>query len=301
MKVSALVSCFNGAKYLPAFLDNAAEQTIAAQTEIVLVHNDPDPGELGLVEDFAGRYPGVLTHLVVPREPLAVSTNRAARAAQADYVCVWNVDDLRTPDSLQLMAQTLDARPNVGFTYGDYVLVEEFQATSGRSVGTPEFDRRAFTRSMLLGPFYMWRKELGAEIGYWDEQLRMGGDFDYAIRLALTADGEKTHGILGYYLDEGLGLSTGPTPLQRIERTMLELRYGSYDKVEVAYWRAARRYRLDAVRAGSDWIQLDDLVGDRLGYARSRAWLAVAVLRAPWSWLLRIGGTITNRLRRKRR
>jgi cellulose synthase/poly-beta-1,6-N-acetylglucosamine synthase-like glycosyltransferase len=278
--ITAVASCFRGEKYLPAFLDSCAAQTIAGETEILLVHNDPSDAERRLVTAFAAEHPGLLTHLVVPREALAVSTNRALASAQGRYVTIWNVDDLRTADSLELCARTLDEHPEIGFTYGDFVLVDKFEETAGPRVRVPSFDRREFTRSMHLGPFYMWRRSLCEEFGYWDEQLRMGGDFDYAIRLALASDGRKTDGVLGYYLNEGLGLSTSAASLQPVEGAVLALRYGALDKVDLAFYWAARRYRLNDVRLGDRWIPLRDIAPQKDRYARSRAWLAVAAWRS---------------------
>jgi glycosyltransferase involved in cell wall biosynthesis len=279
-RITAIASCFRGAKYLPAFLESCARQTIADETEVLLVHNEPTDDELAIVAAFVDRHPGLVAHLVVPRESLAVSTNRALVAARGEYVAIWNVDDLRTPDSLEACARTLDRCPEAAFTYGDYLLVDRWQATDGPRVTPPEFERREFTRSMHLGPFYMWRRSLCEEIGYWDEQLRMGADFDYAIRLALAGDGVRTDALLGYYLDEGLGLSTAATSVQPIEAAALILRYGALDKLDLAYYGPARRYRLDDIRRGDEWIPLDRLAPDHQRYARGRWWLAVAALRS---------------------
>jgi glycosyltransferase involved in cell wall biosynthesis len=280
-RVSAIASCYRGEKYLPAFLENCAEQTIAYETEILLVHNDPSDADRELVAAFAREHPGLVTHVTVEREPLAVSTNRALAMARGRYVCIWNIDDLRTPNSLECSARTLDEHPGAGFTYGAYVLVDEWRKTEGPIVRPPDFDRRAFVRSMHLGPFYMWRRSLSEQIGYWDEQLKMGADFDYAIRLSLAAEGRRTDALLGYYLDEGLGLSTASTSVQPIERTVLERRYGAFDKINLAAWRPASEYRLDEVLHGDRWIPLDQVAPDRERFARHRAWLLFAALRSP--------------------
>jgi glycosyltransferase involved in cell wall biosynthesis len=280
-RVSAIVSCFRGERYLPAFLESCAAQTIAHEVEIVLIHNDPSEAEKRIVERFAADRPGFIRHVMVGREPLAVSTNRALDVATGRYVCVWNIDDLRTPSSLEECARTLDENPEAGFTYGDNVSVTRFTSTDGLLVSAPEFDRARFVRSMHLGPFYMWRRDLLDTLGYWDEQLRMGGDFDYAIRLALGSTGRKTRAVLGYYLDEGMGLSTSATSVQPIERTVLELRYGSFDKVDVGLYRAARRYRIGEVRHGDSWTPVRTLAPARDDFARHRGWLLVALLRWP--------------------
>jgi hypothetical protein len=49
--------------------------------------------------------------------------NRCIEYATGDYLCIWNVDDLRTPDSIEVMAKALDENPDVDFVYGNYVIV----------------------------------------------------------------------------------------------------------------------------------------------------------------------------------
>jgi glycosyltransferase involved in cell wall biosynthesis len=285
IKASAIVSCFNGAKYLPVFLENCAGQTIAAQSEIVLVHNEPSQKELEVVKEFQSKHPGLVNHIIVPREPLAVSTNRAIQAAAGDYVCIWNVDDLRTSNSLEIMAKTLDENPDAGFSYGDYVIVKEFEKQQGQLIVAPEFEKKAFVRSMILGPFYMWRKSLCQKIGYWDEQFKSGADFDYAVRLALESSGKKTHGLLGYYLDEGLGLSTGNTPWQPIERTFIELRYGIYKKLDFWYYNRAKKYRIKEVLQNGEWVPIATLTPNYRQFAESGKEIASGIIRYPF-WIL---------------
>ncbi len=286
VRVSAIVSCYKGEKYLPAFLGNCAEQTMAAEAEIVLVHNQPSDEELRFVKDFKQQHPGLLNHIVVPREKLAISTNRAIKAASGEYVCVWNVDDLRTKNSLGLMAQTLDQCPEIGFTYGDYTIINQWQKTEGRYISPPEFEKREFIRGMHLGPFYMWRKNLCNSIGLWDEQCLQGADYEYAARLAVEYEGKKTQGLLGYYLDEGLGLSTKRATLQPIERTFIELRFGAYHKIDFWYLSRAKKYNINHVLTNDVWQDIDALAPQRRKFMESRFWLIYAVLRYPF-WLVK--------------
>jgi glycosyltransferase involved in cell wall biosynthesis len=294
IKVSAIVSCFNGIKYLPVFLENCAGQTIKDRLEIVLVHNQPSEEDLAVVKKFQDLHPGLVTHIVVPREPLAVSTNRALLAAGGEYVCIWNVDDLRTPNSLELMVKTLDENPNVGFTYGDYTIFHKWpvmanldlEKIQGKNITVPEFEKKEFSRSMFLGPFYMWRKSLCPTLGYWDEQFKSGADFDHSIRLALASQGKKTIGLLGYYLDEGLGLSTGKTPWQPIERTVIELRYGIYSKLDFWYYNRAKKYRLFEVLQNGSWVPLKSLSPNYGQFAEGKGQMFYAIIKYPF-WVVK--------------
>ncbi len=294
IKVSAIVSCFNGSKYLPAFLENCTEQTIVDRIEIVLVHNNPTSQELEIVKKYQNQYPSLFKHIIVTREPFAVSVNRAIKISSGEYVCVWNIDDLRTPNSLELMFKTLDTNPNVGFTYGDYIIVNKWQGQTGRLITEPEYEQREFIYSMHLGPFYMWRKNLCERIGYWDEQFKSGSDFDYASRLAVESVGLKTQGLLGYYLDEGLGLSTGKTPWQPIERTAIELRFGALHKLDFWYYTRAQKYRIEEVLTEGIWYSINKLMPNYKKYYKNRIYIIYAVVRYPF-WLIQ---RVFNKLRR---
>jgi hypothetical protein len=46
---------------------------------------------------------------------------------------------------------------------------------------------------MYCGPFRAWKKKVHEKIGYFDEQLKSGADFDLMIRIASFFEMKKTH------------------------------------------------------------------------------------------------------------
>ncbi len=295
IKVSAIVSCYNGAKYLPDFLENCAQQTIRDQTEIVLAHNDPSEKELSIVREFEGKYPNLIKHLAVSKEPLAVSMNRCIKNASGEYVCIWNIDDLRTANSLELMVQVLDNNPACSFTYGDFIIIKEWKSQTGKYIRTPEWDNhKRFVEGFPEGPFPMWRKYIHENLGYFDEQLKQGADYEFFARFSINHKGRKTKGLLGYYLDEGLGLSTKKATLQPVERTFIELRYGIYHKLDFWYYFRAKKYNLTQVLEDSKWKDLSVLEPNFIKYRENIFWLIYAIARYPF-WIL---WRIFNKLRK---
>ena len=222
-KVSTITPCYNMSKYMKGFLDNLSTQT-HKDLEIVLDHNDPSDEEVKLVEEYNEQYDNILHIKVEGVDPIGTSMNRCIEYATGDYLCIWNVDDLRTPDSIEVMAKALDENPDVDFVYGNYVIVPEFGSTEGQYVDESGREEE-LTTGMILGPYFMFRKSLLEKSGVFDEQLIQGADYDLALRLALNGKGLHLPINLGYYLNEGLGQSTKPNSKQPIERTVIELRY----------------------------------------------------------------------------
>ena len=124
-KVSTITPCYNMSKYMKGFLDNLSTQT-HKDLEIVLDHNEPTDEEIMLVEDYNNEHDNIFHIQVEGVDPIGISMNRCIEFASGDYLCIWNVDDLRTPDSIEIMAKALDENPDVDFVYGNYVIVPNF-------------------------------------------------------------------------------------------------------------------------------------------------------------------------------
>ena len=222
-KVSTITPCYNMGRYMKGFLDNLLTQT-HKDLEIVLDHNDPTEAEVKLVEDYNDKYDNILHIKVEGVDPIGTSMNRCIENATGDYLCIWNVDDLRTPESIEVMAKTLDDNPDVDIVYGNYKIVSKFGETVGQSVDIKPYIPELKT-GMILGPFFMFRKSLIKKSGLFDEQFTCGADYDLALRLVRNGEALFMPDILGYYLNEGQGQSTKPDSKQPIERTVVELRY----------------------------------------------------------------------------
>ena len=204
-KVSTLTSCFGGEKYLKLFLDELPNQTIFDQLEFVISHNEPSEIETALIEEYKNQH------------------DNLNRMIEESVICVWNIDDLRTPDSLEVMVDALDKNSDIDFVYGNFMIVNSFGSKDGRLVNTLQYLDQLKT-GMIIGPFFMFRRSILEKCGMFDEQFKSGGDYDFAMRLVRAGKGLCLPNISGYYLDEGKGLSTG-SELQPIERTVIERRY----------------------------------------------------------------------------
>ena len=250
--VSTITPCFRMKRYLKKFLEELPKQTIFNQIEIVLDHNEPDEEEIQWVKDFQIKYPGRIKHIITtPVVPIGTSMNTCIRESAGEYLAIWNVDDLRTPNSLEIQVETLKKK-QADIVFGDYIIVRSFGATNGQTIHHTSIPTSEFTRSMVFGPFPMFKKALCEHAGLFDEQLVSGADFDLSIRLAFNGKAVATDSILGYYLNEGKGASTRPDSKQALDRTIIELRYGIFDKINYDLVAEASTYKIhDIIIGGS--------------------------------------------------
>jgi len=232
IEVSAISPCYKMGNYLETFLELLPKQTFFNRMEVVLDHNEPMQKEIELVKRFQSRYPNRLKHIILKKvDPIGVSMNRCINFSKGKYLAIWNVDDLRTDNSIELQYNQIK-KEKIGFVCGNFTNVKKFGSINGKITRNKIFNKNELTQSMLLGPFFMFKKKICKKIGLFDEQLLSGADFDFAIRLALFSKGKMIDKNLGYYLNNQQGASTRKDSLQPLEANFIYMRYGIFHKLD---------------------------------------------------------------------
>jgi len=261
--VSVITPCFRTEKYLEVFLNHLPLQTIFKEAQFVLDMNAPSQLERQIVSEFQKAHPEQIKVLYSDEVAnISSSMNRAIHNSDADFIAIWNVDDLRTDSSLENQYLALHGLERPSFTIDSFEVVSKFPLESGRLVRHENLTQEDLLSGMYLGPFFMFSKELVKEIGYFDEQLFSGADFDFAIRLARAAAPVYPLGVAGYYLDEGMGASTHPNSLQALERTVIELRYGIFHKIDSRFVYPATQYVVPLVLKSGQYVEISALFDD---------------------------------------
>ena len=245
IRVSVILSLYNCEKYLKAYFDNVLSQKNINEIELSIVHNSPSLDEKLIIEDYKSKIN--ILYQEVDRESLYKSWNRAIKQSTGEYLVCWNVDDLRTSNSIAMMVETLDLNSKIGFTYGDFIITKNFGSKTGKYIKSYDYKSEIGQTSAIGGPFFMWRKSLIHKIGYFDEQFSSGADFDYTIRLSKVCNGEKTFGLLGYFLNDATGLSTKNITLQIKERTAIEYRHNIKFKRNLLFTYFTDKYELNKI------------------------------------------------------
>ena len=280
--LTIVTSAYKAEKYLEGYFQNILSLEGLERFQVIVVLNDATPAEKKIADTYQNRFPETFRLVYTPRETIGASTNRGYTMADSVYVVYADVDDLRPPDAYVRQIQTLDNNPDVDFTYGDFLDVKKIGDTTGRRAVTAAFDRLSFTRGCLVGPNHFFRKRLLEKVGFWDEQLRSGGDFEFQVRAAFNCKFKKTEGVLVYKLDAAQSASQGI--LQPLERTVIELRYGIYDKIDYNYLPDAVRYNIAYLWHNGTWQPIRSFIPgyDELLERRRKEWFSKGVSRYYW-------------------
>lgn len=252
--VSLITSAYRSDRYLEEYFKNICSQSIFNQMETILVLNEPSFGESIIANKYLDLFPEQFRIITVPRESIGASTNRGYLFAKGKYLAYADVDDIREPNCYERLFKTLEENNDCDFTYGDFVIVNKFGKRQGSLIKTIDFDRDKFIRSSFTGANHFFRREILDKCGYWDEQFRSGGDFEFQVRAAFKCKFIKTQGEpLFYYTREPQSNSASSISIQPIERTVVELRYGIYDKIDNRYIKDVEKYNIENILFKSEW------------------------------------------------
>jgi glycosyltransferase involved in cell wall biosynthesis len=257
IKISVLTSLYHCESFLSDYLDALAAIEGKEKMEVLLLHNAPTDTELEMIQS---RLPELdfVRHIIIPdREGLYSTWNRGIQLSLGEYITVWNVDDVRFPNSVLQQAEALDKNPQAAIAYGDIWVSRQYAITGTFKTNSPVYSNsthKRFLSQYHISCFQMWRKSIHETIGYYDEQFKCVADFDFQIRAALHFPFVKTEEPLGIYLeDQPHKLSYNG--LQSLESNIIYLRYGSYKRLNVfELHKSKKMYRKNKLLFFDQWI-----------------------------------------------
>lgn len=165
--------------------------------------------------------------------------NLGAKAASGKYLTNCNTDDRRHKYSMRLLADVLDARPEVDVVYHDQYITwndpktfDEFLdelETSGERLVAGRFENKlgAFvwsdhsldqiSQGCYVGPQPMWRASMHQKYGYFLESYKSAGDYEFWLRTATENNMFHVPAILGVYCARLDGIEIGDPGLSTDE------------------------------------------------------------------------------------
>lgn len=217
-RVSAIVSAYKAKDYIDGLIYDLLEQVEDCQIVMVCQKGSYEDIATGLAmgRSDPGKFAAVLTDNI---PTVYAAWNMGVKAASGKYLTNANTDDRHHPLAYKIMADVLDARPTIDVVYHDsYISWEanqtfaEFVAENhgkqlqpGRHEDQPgifawnDYDRGALAHGCFIGPQPMWRASLHQEYGYFLDNYKSAGDYEFWLRVAQERNMLRIGYPLGVY------------------------------------------------------------------------------------------------------
>ncbi|MDY7049133.1 MAG: glycosyltransferase [Microcystis panniformis WG22] len=214
IKVSVIVSTYKSAEFIRGCLEDLVTQTLyqKGEVEIIIIDSASPENEGDIIQEFQENYPNIIYQRTQERETLYCAWNRAIKLARGSYITNGNTDDRHCFNALEIMANYLDNNREISLVYADQLITtiknDTFATTPAlKHWNWPNYSYQQMRQGCCVGSQPMWRKMLHDKYGYFQENFRCAGDYEFWLRIG--SQGEKMAlipEILGlYYLNlEGL-------------------------------------------------------------------------------------------------
>jgi len=210
--VTAIIVTYNRCQFLAEAIDSVLAQTFFIKNpqdwELLIIDaGSTDQTEL-LVQPYLEDWPN-LGFYRQPHRGVSAARNTGLSLAKGEFIAFLDSDDLWLPAKIEAQLSYLRAFPSAPFC-----LAEEIWIRRGKRVNQARKHQKSsghilekvLSLCLLSLSSALFRRQLFAELGQFDESLPVGEDYDLGIRIALRYP--------YYYLSSPLVVKRGGHPDQ---------------------------------------------------------------------------------------
>src|SRR5205085_1259882 len=192
-KVSICCISYNHARFLPAALDSALNQTYP-NIEIIVVDDGSKDESLSIANQYAQRHPEkirVYTHPDHANRGISLTANLAFEKSTGDFWQGLPSDDVLYPEKIERQVRYLQRHRNIGwvYSYADYIDAAGnlLPGRFGHDItGSPNPLQRLLIGNSIPGMSVLARRDCIKQIGGHRDDL-LYSDWGFWVRLAAHA------------------------------------------------------------------------------------------------------------------
>ena len=188
--VSAVIPVYNNGPYIAAAVKSVIGQT-RPPDEIIVIDDGSTDDTAAALQPFCDQ----IRYVHQQNRGVPFARNRGIREATSEYIAFLDADDMWVPQKLELQMEYFRQRPGCALVYSDMSTFDDrgIVDTSVKErfrVNLPSgrVFRALFMRSLFGPGTVVFRKECLDKVGYFDESLFIGEDYDMWLRIARHFD-----------------------------------------------------------------------------------------------------------------
>ncbi|MCC5638754.1 glycosyltransferase [Nostoc sp. CHAB 5844] len=196
--ISLVITVYNRENYLSATIESVLKQT-CSDFELIIWDDGSTDNSLNIARFYA-KGDARIRVVTTENRGMTRALSSAFSMATGCYVGWVDSDDLLAPTALEETAAVLDANPDVGLVYTNYLVIDE----KDRILGAGQRCRIPYSKDRLLVDFMVFhfrliRHSVFNLAGGIDESCELVQDYDICLRLSEITDIQHIKKPLYYY------------------------------------------------------------------------------------------------------
>lgn len=180
--VSIVTPSYNQGRFIAATIESVLSQDYP-KLEYLIVDGASTDETAAVVALYGDR----LRFISEPDRGQSDAINKGFRLARGEIVAWLNSDDIYLPGAVRAAVNALRANPDAAAVYGEGYQIDEAGAMISRFAATQEFNlwRLLNLSDFILQQTVFFRRRIFDEIGFVDETLHYGMDWELLMRIGL--------------------------------------------------------------------------------------------------------------------
>jgi glycosyltransferase involved in cell wall biosynthesis len=179
MKISIITPSYNQGSYLEETIDSVLSQGYS-NLEYIIVDGGSNDNSLEIIK----KHEKHLTWWVSEKDNGQThAINKGFKRASGDIINWLNSDDVLKPNALNIIQESFNSNPNIGFIYGKTECFGKNTELYLFQHPIDDFPFRFYYDFPYAQPSCFYKRELLNSCGYLNEQLNFSMDYDLFIRL----------------------------------------------------------------------------------------------------------------------
>jgi glycosyltransferase involved in cell wall biosynthesis len=182
--VSVIIPAYNAEEYIAAAIESVLIQDYR-DFELLIINDGSTDGTEEIIRGFKDDR---IRYFRQENQGLAATHNTGIRQSRGEFIIKLDADDKMTPDFIARHIRQFEKHPEADLVYCDDILIDQNDKPI-RIIKRPEYtDRKLLIRDMFrcgypIVPFRTCiRKSVFGKIGFFDEGLAVGEDYDMMRR-----------------------------------------------------------------------------------------------------------------------
>lgn len=220
--VSVIIPAYNAEKYVLLAINSVLEQNYAP-LEILLIDDGSTDGTAKLVQREAPQ----VNIIQQVNAGVAAARNTGLRHASGELICFLDADDGWFPGKLAAQVDYLARHPEVGLVFhrwlvwrpdanGVYAKLEQPEQPNNGTIDPADsgwiypqllLDCIVHTSTVML------RRKTAEVVGFFDQDLINGEDYNYWLRVSRICEIHKLFGVYSFYREVAGSLTSAPKSL----------------------------------------------------------------------------------------
>jgi glycosyltransferase involved in cell wall biosynthesis len=232
--VSIVTPSLNQGRFIEAAIESVLSQDYPRIEYIVV-----DGGSTDDTLEVLARYGQRVTWISEPDQGQSHAINKGFRRARGDVLAWLNSDDAYLPGAVRAAVEHLTEHPDCAMVYGDGYLMDEAGRMTRPFPATEPFDlwKLVYVHDFILQQSAFFRRDAVAAVGYLDQSLHWGMDWDLFIKIGKRFRVDYLPKALANLREYGTAktFSGGTRRLSELVRVMRRHGTRRYPPARVAY------------------------------------------------------------------